>query len=70
MTLGQECVANPLGGDPLCTPCGWCTSSNDGEIFFEECDIIIHQQNFLLSWLMTKQSTVFFSCSQFALYRI
>jgi len=22
--LEQECVPNPLGGDPLCTPCGWC----------------------------------------------
>mmetsp|Transcript_25156 Transcript_25156/g.50417 ORF Transcript_25156/g.50417 Transcript_25156/m.50417 type:complete len:202 (-) Transcript_25156:461-1066(-) len=24
--LQEECVDNPLGGDPICTPCGWCAS--------------------------------------------
>lgn len=25
--LQQECTANPLGGDPLCSPCGWCATN-------------------------------------------
>jgi len=25
--LQQECAANPLGGDPLCSPCGWCATN-------------------------------------------
>jgi len=27
--LQQECVDNPLGGDPVCTPCGWCASKQN-----------------------------------------
>jgi hypothetical protein len=23
----QQCVSNPFGGDPICTPCGWCATS-------------------------------------------
>ena len=25
--LQQECTANPFGGDPLCSPCGWCATN-------------------------------------------
>merc|ERR1712216_802518 len=23
----QQCVSNPFGGDPICTPCGWCATN-------------------------------------------
>jgi len=26
--LQQECAANPFGGDPICSPCGWCASNS------------------------------------------
>ena len=25
--LQQECTASPFGGDPLCSPCGWCATN-------------------------------------------
>ncbi|EKX51346.1 hypothetical protein GUITHDRAFT_151046 [Guillardia theta CCMP2712] len=24
----QECYPNPLGGDPICSPCGWCSHNH------------------------------------------
>ena len=38
--LQQECAENPLGGDPLCLPCGWCATSK----------LSLHAQSARVGW--------------------